>query len=494
MAEVNETVPATVSPAVAKATEAGSVPSSPAAVEKVAEAEAVPDSPPPTVERPVAHVEEAISPATVSKVAAAAEKVSLNEESRAQEHDAPLACPCPNSNPAPIPIVGLEIPLLTLARIPPVAWSMTPSRTADRIPNFEHPPYVHTLRPLLLRCAQGERLHPHAEEEALLREAAFHGNLTTLKRLVAKGGDLEAPDKKARRPASVYQTLPPPALRPRCPPPLCAAPPSPPPLTACVALPPRLRSSATRETRLSWRRLSGAASTASSTSSPRAPTLRPLTGSGHHQPLPPLALRPRHPPPLCRPALTTTAHRVSGAAAAPPQNGYTALMHAALHGAHHCVDHLIVKGANVNAQSHVRRSPAAAWRHGVWWIGSVRGEAAPRCPAAPRAGGAPLPPPRRRAALPPRCRLPALAFKPVGERVGLCGGGGAGLAGGLRPPQAPATHPPAVAAHPRVCGAAAASRHRSRGRRRCASRLNGATLPASSRCSRRGPTRTLSAR
>jgi hypothetical protein len=106
MAEVNETVPATVSPAVAKATEAGSVLSSPAAVEKAAEAEAVPDSPPPTVERPVAHVEEAISPATVSKVAAAAEKVSLNEESRAQEHDAPLACPCPNSNPAPIPRAG----------------------------------------------------------------------------------------------------------------------------------------------------------------------------------------------------------------------------------------------------------------------------------------------------------------------------------------------------------------------------------------------------
>jgi hypothetical protein len=116
----------------------------------------------------------------------------------------------------------------------------------------------------------------------------------------------------------------------------------------------------------------------------------------------------------------------------------------------------------------------------------------PRCPAGGWCPAAAAAPPRRAAAPLPAAGPRIQAGR--GASIGLCGGGGAGLAGGLRPPQAPATHPPAVAAHPRVCGAAAASRHRSRGRRRCASRLNGATLPASSRCSRRGPTRTLSAR
>ena len=41
-------------------------------------------------------------------------------------------------------------------------------------------------------------------------------------------------------------------------------------------------------------------------------------------------------------------------------------MLAALNGNLDCLDHLIAKGADVNAQSKVRRGPAAAWRRGVW--------------------------------------------------------------------------------------------------------------------------------
>ena len=47
--------------------------------------------------------------------------------------------------------------------------------------------------------------------------------------------------------------------------------------------------------------------------------------------------------------------------------GTTALMMAAINGELDCLDHLIAKGANVNFQkAKVRRGPAAAWRRGVW--------------------------------------------------------------------------------------------------------------------------------
>ena len=45
----------------------------------------------------------------------------------------------------------------------------------------------------------------------------------------------------------------------------------------------------------------------------------------------------------------------------------TALMRAAAFGKLDCLDHLIAKGANLNAQdTDVRRSPATPWRRGVW--------------------------------------------------------------------------------------------------------------------------------
>ena len=65
---------------------------------------------------------------------------------------------------------------------------------------------------------------------------------------------------------------------------------------------------------------------------------------------------PPSPPPLT----------ACGAAAAPPQNSWTAIMWAAGKDKLDCLDHLIAKGANLNAQNIVRRSPAATWRRGVW--------------------------------------------------------------------------------------------------------------------------------
>ena len=74
-------------------------------------------------------------------------------------------------------------------------------------------------------------------------------------------------------------------------------------------------------------------------------------------PLPPAApAAPPSPPPLT----------AFGAAAAPPQDGYTALMRAADYGKLDCLEYLIAKGANVDAQNNVRRGPAAAWRRWVW--------------------------------------------------------------------------------------------------------------------------------
>ena len=88
----------------------------------------------------------------------------------------------------------------------------------------------------------------------------------------------------------------------------------------------------------------------------------------------------------------------------------TALMGVALSGKLDCLEHLVAKGANLNAQNCVRRGPAAAWRRGVWGKGVSGGGCAPlpRCPAGGRCPAGAAAPLSRRAALPPRCRLPAL--------------------------------------------------------------------------------------
>ena len=98
-------------------------------------------------------------------------------------------------------------------------------------------------------------------------------------------------------------------------------------------------------------------------------------------------------------------------------------------------------------------------------------EAARRCPAAPRASGAPLPPLRPYAVAARRCPAAGCrpsaarrACKPAWERAELWRWGGGVGAGGSHPPQAPATrHPPARRRSPAcVCGAAAASRQSKR--------------------------------
>ena len=80
--------------------------------------------------------------------------------------------------------------------------------------------------------------------------------------------------------------------------------------------------------------------------------------SRHHPPAPsPSALAARRP---CYPALTAAADRVCGAAAAPPQNGGTALIWAAMRGKLDCLEHLITKGANLEATNKVSAAPSAA--------------------------------------------------------------------------------------------------------------------------------------
>ena len=116
--------------------------------------------------------------------------------------------------------------------------------------------------------AEGGWLCPQAERALI--EAAEKGDLATLKRLVEEEVNLEATYNVSAAPPAAPQPPPPLPLRLRRPPPLLPRPhrrrsPS-------VAPPPRLRSGATRP---SWGRLATASSTASSTSSPRAPTLRP---------------------------------------------------------------------------------------------------------------------------------------------------------------------------------------------------------------------------
>ena len=164
---------------------------------------------------------------------------------------------------------------------------------------------------------------------------------------------------------------------------------------------------------------------------------------------------PPSPPPLT----------ACGATAAPPQTGRTALICAAHDGKLDCLDHLIAKGANLNAQSMVRRGPAAPWRRGRGvGVGSERlGDAArrrlPRCPAVPRDGVAPLVPLRPSAAAPRR--RPAASWWPSAARL-ACKlsergrrGGGRGVGWGVasaydtRYPPQPLT---------RVCGTAVASR------------------------------------
>ena len=83
---------------------------------------------------------------------------------------------------------------------------------------------------------------------------------------------------------------------------------------------------------------------------------------------PPAAPRPLRPSPSALAARRPSPPPLTacGAAAVPPQSSSTALMHAAGNGNLDCLEHLIAKGANVNAQSGVRRGPAAAWRRGVW--------------------------------------------------------------------------------------------------------------------------------
>ena len=63
-------------------------------------------------------------------------------------------------------------------------------------------------------------------------------------------------------------------------------------------------------------------------------------------------------PPLLCPALTPPPLTACGAAAAPPQDSWTAIMWAAGKDKLDCLDHLIAKGANLNAQNLVRRGPA----------------------------------------------------------------------------------------------------------------------------------------
>ena len=86
--------------------------------------------------------------------------------------------------------------------------------------------------------------------------------------------------------------------------------------------------------------------------------------------LPPLPSAPRPPPsPSAAPAAPPSPPPLTacGAAAAPPQGGDTALMYAARFGNLDFLEQLIAKGAKLNARTNdVRRSPAAAWRRGVW--------------------------------------------------------------------------------------------------------------------------------
>ena len=224
-------------------------------------------------------------------------------------------------------------------------------------------------------------------------------------------------------------------------------------------------------------------------------------GGRPHHPHPPRGggvERERHRPGELRPAMPAVPPSpppltACGATAAPPQTGRTALICAAHDGKLDCLDHLIAKGANLNAQSMVRRGPAAAWRRGRGvGVGSERlGDAArrrlPRCPAVPRDGIAPLVPLRPSAAAPRR--RPAASWWPSAARL-ACKLSERGRRGGLG--WAGVSHPPMTPAARRSRSPACVGPPSRLGRARwrcCTTRLSSATLPASSRWSRRGPTR-----
>ena len=167
------------------------------------------------------------------------------------------------------------------------------------------------------------------------------------------------------------------------------------------------------------------------------PPAAPNPSAPRPSPSPPAApATPTSPPPLT----------ACGAAAAPPQWGITALMWAAAKDKLDCLEYLIAKGANVNAQSYVRRGPVLGVAARGVGSGSERGrlrlaDTLPRGQAVPRWRRCAPPPPRRAAA-----PLPAAGPRPPGSHAsrqgserGCGGGGGVGWAGGSHPPQTPAT-------------------------------------------------------
>ena len=88
--------------------------------------------------------------------------------------------------------------------------------------------------------------------------------------------------------------------------------------------------------------------------------LEATDGVSAAQPAAPSPLRPRPPPsPPAAPAAPPSPPPLTAccAAAAPPQNGYTALIWAAGYGKLDCLEHLITKGANLEATNNVSAAP-----------------------------------------------------------------------------------------------------------------------------------------
>ena len=210
--------------------------------------------------------------------------------------------------------------------------------------------------PLTTCCAAAA---PPQDGRTALMEAAFYGQLDCLDPLITKGANLEATDNvSAAPPAAPTRLRPCPSPSPPAAP---AAPPSPPPLTACgaAAAPPQngwtaLMHAAAKGKLDCFEHLvaKGAnleleATDKVSAAPPAAPTrLRPRPS-----PSPPAApAAPPSPPPLT----------VCCAAAAPPQGGDTALIKAAYWGKLDCLEHLITKGAKLEATDKVSAAPPAA--------------------------------------------------------------------------------------------------------------------------------------
>ena len=130
-------------------------------------------------------------------------------------------------------------------------------------------------------------------------------------------------------------------------------------------------------------------------------------------PTAPTRLHPRPPPsppavpaaPPSPPPLT-----VCCAAAAPTQDGYTALMLAAVEGEFGCLEHLVTKGANLQAKNRVSAAPPAApirLRPRPWPL-------PPAVPAAP-----PSPPPLTVCCAAPLSAPPSPALSPPGRPPSL---------------------------------------------------------------------------